>query len=131
MEKAEVNKCRVSMIFALDREDRENGPKKTFTRSVVSSTASEFRIDNEVVTPNDYRKALEEIYIFIKAKNFLVYQGAVERVAMQTPKEMTQLFEELSRFVGAQHFYSTADVLNITLIKLKNFSLTFAVICGV
>lgn len=92
MDKAEVSKCRVTMIYQ-DEEKKET----IFTRSVVSSVASEFRLNNDVVNPTQYHHALEEINIFIKAKNFLVYQGAVEQIAMQNPKELTQLFEELSR----------------------------------
>lgn len=91
------------MIYVLDKDDENQ--KKIFTRSVVSSTASEFRIDNEIVTPIQYQRALEEIYIFIKAKNFLVYQGAVEKVAMQSQKELTQLFEELSRYFYSFNFF--------------------------
>lgn len=71
---------------------------KSFTRSVISTTASEFRVDGVVTTPTDYQKALEEIQIFIKAKNFLVYQGKVEQVAMQKATDLTQMFEELSRY---------------------------------
>lgn len=40
---------------------------------------------------------MESIQIFIKAKNFLVYQGAIESIAMKNPKERTALFEEISR----------------------------------
>ena len=40
---------------------------------------------------------MESIRLFIKAKNFLVYQGAVENIAMKNPKERTALFEEISR----------------------------------
>lgn len=35
--------------------------------------------------------------ILIKARNFLVFQGAVESIAMKNPKERTALFEEISR----------------------------------
>lgn len=39
---------------------------------------------------------LETIGINVKAKNFLVFQGAVESIAMKNPKERTILFEEIS-----------------------------------
>merc|ERR1712241_158048 len=42
------------------------------------------------------QKALENIGILIKAKNFLVFQGAVESIAMKTPKERTAMFEKIS-----------------------------------
>lgn len=34
--------------------------------------------------------------INVKAKNFLVFQGAVESIAMKNAKERTSLFEEIS-----------------------------------
>ena len=50
------------------------------------------------VTQAQYQGELEKLKVFIKAKNFLVYQGQVEQVAMRSPKERTQLFEEISRY---------------------------------
>ena len=41
-------------------------------------------------------KELEQLGINVKGKNFLVFQGAVESIAMKNPKERTLLFEELS-----------------------------------
>uniref|UniRef100_A0AC35FVK5 Structural maintenance of chromosomes protein n=1 Tax=Panagrolaimus sp. PS1159 TaxID=55785 RepID=A0AC35FVK5_9BILA len=84
-------RCNVKMTFVNDDES-----EKTFTRTVTSG-GSEYRVDGNVVTPAQYHEHLEEINIFIKAKNFLVYQGAVEQIAMKSPKERTQLFEELSK----------------------------------
>lgn len=92
MGKAIVNRCRVTLFYTTD-----NDTQRIFSRSVVSSTASHFTVDGNAVTPAEYQKALEEIQIFIKAKNFLVYQGKVEQVAMQNPRDLTQMFEELSR----------------------------------
>lgn len=43
-----------------------------------------------------YLDSLEELGINAKAKNFLVFQGAVESIAMKNPKERTALFEEIS-----------------------------------
>lgn len=39
---------------------------------------------------------LEKLGINVKAKNFLVFQGAVESIAMKNAKERTALFEEIS-----------------------------------
>lgn len=50
----------------------------------------------QVVSTNEYLGELEKLKINVKAKNFLVFQGAVESVAMKNPKEMTILFEEIS-----------------------------------
>ena len=47
-----------------------------------------------------YTRALEQIGVHLKSKNFLVYQGAVEQIAMKNAKERTQIFEEMSRSVA-------------------------------
>ena len=62
-----------------------------FQRKIVG-TGTEYRINDEVINHKEYQKALENIGILIKAKNFLVFQGAVESIAMKTPKERFQLF---------------------------------------
>uniref|UniRef100_A0A915ATD7 Structural maintenance of chromosomes protein n=4 Tax=Ascarididae TaxID=6250 RepID=A0A915ATD7_PARUN len=105
-----ANKCHVTMSF----EDDE-GKMRSFTRS-VSGAGSEYRIDSKVVTPQQYNHELEEINIFIKAKNFLVYQGQVEQIAMRNPKERTQLFEEISRSCEYQADY---DRLKAEMIKAE------------
>lgn len=50
----------------------------------------------QVVTSQVYLNELERLGINVKAKNFLVFQGAVESIAMKNPKERTALFEEIS-----------------------------------
>lgn len=52
-----------------------------------------------MVAANEYLAELEKLKINVKAKNFLVFQGAVESIAMKNPKEMTALFEEISGLV--------------------------------
>ncbi|XP_018576283.1 structural maintenance of chromosomes protein 1A isoform X2 [Anoplophora glabripennis] len=73
----------------------EDGREVAFQRSVQGSS-SEYRINGNVVSTNEYLGELEKLKINVKAKNFLVFQGAVESVAMKNPKEMTALFEEIS-----------------------------------
>uniref|UniRef100_A0A671QFK4 Structural maintenance of chromosomes protein n=1 Tax=Sinocyclocheilus anshuiensis TaxID=1608454 RepID=A0A671QFK4_9TELE len=67
-----------------------------FCLSCVGSS-SEYRINNKVVGLSEYSDELEKLGILIKARNFLVFQGAVESIAMKNPKERTALFEEISR----------------------------------
>ncbi|KYN33787.1 Structural maintenance of chromosomes protein 1A [Trachymyrmex septentrionalis] len=80
----------VTAVFEL-----EDGTEKSFMRSVQGSS-SEHRINNNVVTSQVYLNELEHLGINVKAKNFLVFQGAVESIAMKNPKERTALFEEIS-----------------------------------
>ncbi|XP_072027504.1 structural maintenance of chromosomes protein 1A-like [Amphiura filiformis] len=85
------NRATVSATYA-----EENGSEITFTR-IIMGASSEYRIDNKVVSAQQYGEKLEKIGILIKARNFLVFQGAVESIAMKNPKERTVLFEEISR----------------------------------
>lgn len=82
--------CYVTAKFLLNDEHLME-----FHRAVVGGS-SEFRINNEIVSSNTYLAKLEKLGINVKAKNFLVFQGAVENIAMKTPKERTALFEEIS-----------------------------------
>ncbi|KAK2718729.1 structural maintenance of chromosomes protein 1A-like [Artemia franciscana] len=84
------NRAAVTAEFEL-----ADGTIKRFTRSIASSS-SEHRIDEETVTSQVYLQELEKLGINAKAKNFLVFQGAVESIAMKSPKERTALFEEIS-----------------------------------
>lgn len=48
------------------------------------------------VTWEVYEKRLRDIGVLVKARNFLVFQGDVESIASKSPKELTQLFEQIS-----------------------------------
>lgn len=80
----------VTAVFELD-----DGSEKRFTR-IVQGSSSEHRINREPVSSQLYLADLEKLGINAKAKNFLVFQGAVESIAMKNPKERTALFEEIS-----------------------------------
>ena len=47
---------------------------------------------------DEYASELEKIGILVKSKNFLVFQGQVESIAMKNAKERTAMFEEMSRY---------------------------------
>lgn len=83
-----------AMVTAVYAE--EDGTEINFTRKIVGS-GTEYRIDNKTVSPQQYTSKLESLGILVKAKNFLVFQGTVESIAMKTPKERTQMFEKISR----------------------------------
>lgn len=56
----------------------------------------QFLLTLQSVSISQYLSELEKLGINVKAKNFLVFQGAVESIAMKNPKERTALFEEIS-----------------------------------
>uniref|UniRef100_A0A672IFD8 Structural maintenance of chromosomes protein n=1 Tax=Salarias fasciatus TaxID=181472 RepID=A0A672IFD8_SALFA len=89
--KPAANRAFVSMVYQED-----NGDERSFTRVIIGAS-SEYRINNKVVGLPEYSEELEKLGILIKARNFLVFQGAVESIAMKNPKERTALFEEISR----------------------------------
>ncbi|XP_067011670.2 structural maintenance of chromosomes protein 1A [Anabrus simplex] len=91
----------VTAVFLL-----EDGSEKRFTRT-VQGTSSEHRINGESVTSQVYLSDLEKLGINAKAKNFLVFQGAVESIAMKNPKERTALFEEISGSGALKEEYET------------------------
>ena len=62
----------------------------------MSGSSSDYKINGQNVSSNVYLAELEKLGINVKAKNFLVFQGAVENIAMKNAKERTQLFEEIS-----------------------------------
>ncbi|GMR45487.1 hypothetical protein PMAYCL1PPCAC_15682, partial [Pristionchus mayeri] len=106
-----ASKCHVSMNF-IDI----NGKHRIYTRRVVHG-GCEYSIDNGTVTVQQYNQAMEELKIFIKAKNFLVYQGQVEQIAMKNPKERTAMFEEISRSVDFANEY---ERLKAEMLKAEN-----------
>lgn len=89
--KPAANRAFVTMVYQQD-----GGQELSFSRIIIGSS-SEYRINNKVVGLSEYSDQLEKLGILIKARNFLVFQGAVESIAMKNPKERTALFEEISR----------------------------------
>uniref|UniRef100_A0A8C1TKI6 Structural maintenance of chromosomes protein 1A n=1 Tax=Cyprinus carpio TaxID=7962 RepID=A0A8C1TKI6_CYPCA len=89
--KPAANRAFVTMVYQQD-----NGQELSFSRIIIGSS-SEYRINKKVVGLSEYSDELEKLGILIKARNFLVFQGAVESIAMKNPKERTALLEEISR----------------------------------
>ncbi|KAG9511003.1 Structural maintenance of chromosomes protein 1A, partial [Fragariocoptes setiger] len=85
------NTASVTLVY----EDSDTGRLTRFSRYVTGST-SDYRIDETAVNKQDYAARLEKLGVNVKARNFLVYQGAVESIAMKNPREITSLFEEIS-----------------------------------
>ncbi|XP_025787490.1 structural maintenance of chromosomes protein 1A-like, partial [Puma concolor] len=81
--KPAANRAFVSMVYS-----EEGAEDRTFARVIVGGS-SEYKINNKVVQLHEYSEELEKLGILIKARNFLVFQGAVESIAMKNPKERT------------------------------------------
>ncbi|KAK3026158.1 hypothetical protein RJ639_040545 [Escallonia herrerae] len=99
------------LIYAFDDSDKEqkgrrafvrlvyqlgNASELRFTRTITPAGASEYRIDDKVVTWDAYNAKLKALGILVKARNFLVFQGDVESIASKKPEDLTALFEQIS-----------------------------------
>ncbi|KAK5927533.1 hypothetical protein CgunFtcFv8_012680 [Champsocephalus gunnari] len=83
--------ARVSLRYS-DQEDQET----VFCRSIFGDS-SEYRINGVHVSLAKYLEELQKIGIVTKARNCLVFQGAVESIALKDPKERTKMFEVISQ----------------------------------
>ncbi|KAJ8515491.1 hypothetical protein ONZ45_g7107 [Pleurotus djamor] len=86
-----AKKAWVSAVY-LDSDNKE----WRFQRTVTTTGVSEYKLNNRVVTYTAYNAALVSHNILVKAKNFLVFQGDVEAVASQSPRELSRLIEQIS-----------------------------------
>merc|ERR1719402_2146594 len=98
------NRASVTAVFKL-----ETGEEMKFTRAILGSSA-DHKINKENVSSQVYLRELEKLGINAKAKNFLVFQGAVESIAMKNPKERTALFEEISGSGALKEDYEKCKV---------------------
>ncbi|KAJ5714870.1 Structural maintenance of chromosomes protein 1 [Penicillium malachiteum] len=88
------NDPKTAWVMAVYEDDA--GEEQQWRRSITSSGVSEYRINSKVVNAQQYNEALEEENILIRARNFLVFQGDVEAIASQSPKDLTRLIEQIS-----------------------------------
>ncbi|QSL64516.1 hypothetical protein MERGE_001817 [Pneumocystis wakefieldiae] len=102
------NRIKDAWVMLVYEDD--NGNHIQYKRTISSSGTTEYIIDNKIVTATIYNKALEGHNILIKAKNFLVFQGDVETIASQSPKDLTRLIEQIS---GSLEYKSEYERLKI------------------
>ncbi|KAJ9612433.1 Structural maintenance of chromosomes protein 1 [Cladophialophora chaetospira] len=106
----ERNDPKSAWVMAVYEDDA--GQEQHFKRTITNSGVSEYRLNDRVVTANDYNTALEEENILIKARNFLVFQGDVEAIATQKPQDLTRLIEQVS---GSIEYKAEYDQLKTQL----------------
>jgi structural maintenance of chromosome 1 len=93
-------------VLAVFEDD--NKKQWRFQRTISTAGMSEYKLNNKVVTYSAYNAALVSHNILVKAKNFLVFQGDVEAVASQSPRELTRLIEQISGSLELQGEYDKA-----------------------
>ena len=90
----ERNDPKTAWVTAVYEDDA--GDEQLWKRTITNQGASEYRINDRIVTAQQYNEALEAENILIKARNFLVFQGDVEAIASQSPRDLTRLIEQIS-----------------------------------
>eukprot|EP00055_Hartaetosiga_balthica_P010496 m.44915 g.44915 ORF g.44915 m.44915 type:complete len:1233 (+) comp7192_c0_seq1:38-3736(+) len=74
----------------------DDGNELKLSRGISSAGSSTYKVDGKKVSWEKYNEQLKDIGLLIKAKNFLVFQGDVENIASKSPKQLTELFEQIS-----------------------------------
>ncbi|QIW97224.1 hypothetical protein AMS68_002742 [Peltaster fructicola] len=102
-------------VMAVYEDDA--GEELRWKRTITAGGQSEYRINDRPVTAKQYNDALEAENILIKARNFLVFQGDVEAVASQQPKDLTRLLEQIS---GSLEYAKDYDALKAEKEKAED-----------
>ncbi|KAL9940643.1 hypothetical protein V8E36_000131 [Tilletia maclaganii] len=93
-------------VTAVYRDGR--GMDHRFQRSITLTSGSEYRYNGRVVPHATYDAKLTSFNILVKAKNFLVFQGDVEAVASQQPKDLSRLIDQISGSLELKEEYEQA-----------------------
>ncbi|OJD27038.1 hypothetical protein ACJ73_01565 [Blastomyces percursus] len=127
-EPADRSDPKVAWVMAVYEDDA--GEEQHWKRSITSQGVSEYRINNRVVTAQQYNQSLEDENILIKARNFLVFQGDVESIASQSPRDLTRLIEQISGSLEYKAEYErlkaeqeeTAEIQNAQLNRRRGIN---------
>ncbi|KAE8234045.1 hypothetical protein CF326_g913 [Tilletia indica] len=93
-------------VVAVYRDGR--GIDHRFQRSITLTGGSEYRYNGRVVPHATYDSKLSSFNILVKAKNFLVFQGDVEAVASQQPRDLSRLIDQISGSLELKEEYEQA-----------------------
>ncbi|KAM0453212.1 hypothetical protein ACHAPV_009006 [Trichoderma viride] len=118
-DKASRGDPKTAWVMAVYEDDA--GEEQRWKRTITSQGASEYRINDRVVTAQQYNEALEAENILIKARNFLVFQGDVEAIASQSPQDLTRLIEQISGSLEYKSEYEKLQAEAEQAIENQNF----------
>ncbi len=120
-QRASRNDPKTAWVMAVYEDDA--GDEQKWKRSITSSGTSEYRINDRIVTAQQYNESLEEENILIKARNFLVFQGDVEAIASQSPQDLTRLIEQISGSLEYKAEYEKLQAEAEQAAENQNFQL--------
>lgn len=117
----ERNDPKSAWVMAVYEDDA--GDEQLWKRTITNQGISEYRINERVVTAQQYNEALEAENILIKARNFLVFQGDVEAIASQSPRDLTRLIEQISGSLEYKADYERLKEIQDEALENQNFNL--------
>lgn len=117
----ERNDPKSAWVMAVYEDDA--GDEQFWKRTITTQGASEYRINERVVTAQQYNEALEVENILIKARNFLVFQGDVEAIASQSSRDLTRLIEQISGSLEYKAEYERLKEVQESALEHQNFAL--------
>ena len=117
----ERNDPKSAWVMAVYEDDA--GDEQFWKRTITSQGVSEYRINDRVVPAQQYNEALESENILIKARNFLVFQGDVEAIASQSPRDLTRLIEQISGSLEYKADYERMKEAQEEALENQNFAL--------
>ncbi|KAK4679276.1 Structural maintenance of chromosomes protein 1 [Podospora pseudoanserina] len=120
-QRATRNDPKSAWVMAVYEDDA--GDEQSWKRTITSNGSSEYRINDRVVTAQQYNEALEAENILIKARNFLVFQGDVEAIAAQSPQDLTRLIEQISGSLEYKAEYEKLQAEEEQALENQNFQL--------
>ncbi|KAF9775079.1 hypothetical protein IL306_006904, partial [Fusarium sp. DS 682] len=120
-DKASRGDPKTAWVMAVYEDDA--GEEQRWKRSITNQGASEYRINDRIVTAQQYNESLESENILIKARNFLVFQGDVEAIASQSPQDLTRLIEQISGSLEYKAEYERTQAEAEQAAENQNFQL--------
>ena len=120
-EERERNDPKSAWVMAVYEDDA--GEEEQWKRTITNQGVSEYRINERVVTAQAYNESLETENILIKARNFLVFQGDVEAIASQSPKDLTRLIEQISGSLESKAEYEKLKAESEAAAEQQTFQL--------
>ena len=112
---------KTAWVMAVYEDDA--GDEQKWKRSITNQGSSEYRINDRIVTAQQYNQGLEAENILIKARNFLVFQGDVEAIASQSPQDLTRLIEQISGSLEYKAEYEKLQAEAEQAAENQNFQL--------
>lgn len=120
-QRSDRNDPKSAWVMAVYEDDA--GDEQRWKRTITNQGVSEYRINNKIVTAQQYNDALEAENILIKARNFLVFQGDVEAIASQSPKDLTRLIEQISGSLDHKVEYERLEAEAEAAAEHQNYTL--------